>query len=301
MPAHPDPIALLAMLDAGLPDEQRRRRADRMARSALQFYRSALPIMTHNLAGTTTSEHVVQLNGDANLANFGLYMAADGRLCFGLTDFQNSHPGPWEWDVLRLVVDLVVSGRTHGFNGAQRHQAVVRTVRRYRRATLGFVALSEPQLRRARPDEDEMRRLRDFGQAAHLITTRSGRPLSLDRSVRQSTRMPAGRLRQLVDDGQAPPCYHQVRQLHDPLVSAEVVKMASFTMAAYGELCAWALALSHARTGDRFALAAHLSTEQGLEQRLAATAEDYADQNERDHRRFAAAVSAPSAALAFSH
>lgn len=246
---------------------------DLLVRSALHFYRGTPQTMTHRLAGTRTSGPVVQLNGDANLANFGLYTAADDNLCFGLTDFQHTRPGPWEWDVLRLVVDLVVSGRTHGYNGVQRRRAVARAVRKYRRATLGFAALSEPELRKARPDEDEMRRLRDFGQAAHLIATRSGRPLSADRSARPSTRM---------------------------LVSAEVVRMASFTMAAYGELCAWALALSHARTGDRTALAEHLSAEQGLEQRLAATAEDYADQNERDHRRFAAAVSAPSATPALS-
>jgi hypothetical protein len=419
MHTDPDPIAPSAMLDDVLRDERRQRRAHRLARSALHFYRGTLPIMTHHLAGTPTSGLMVQLNGDANLANFGLYTAADGRLEFDLTDFHETHPGPWEWDLFRLVVDLVVSGRTHGFSSPQRNRAVTRAVIRYRRAMIGFACLSDSELRTARPGDDELRRQRELGLATRLVEARSGRSLPDERPFRPHVRRVAGRtalmfdhshvvlpqraggrhgtgLRefiegytttldpesrtliegyeltdvtavrspdesgdvswfllfvrratgeplvlqatvvrgcsldgvlglhgvggshgervvlgqrltqvapdplagwQRVDDGQAPARDYHVRQLRDRIVSAEVARMASFTMSAYGELCAWTLAHGHARTGDRAALAAHLSADPGLEDRLAESAEEYADQNERDHRRFAAAVCESSGVL----
>jgi hypothetical protein len=81
---------------------------------------------------------------------------------------------------------------------------------------------------------------------------------------------------------------YQVHRASYPVLSDGVVRVGSFSMSEYAELCAWTLAHAHARTGDRHAIAAHLTADHAFEQDLADFAETYADQNERDHRRLVA-------------
>ncbi len=102
--------------------------------SAFAFYRGAAAIMAADLAGTPSSGIEVQLCGDAHLENFGVFAAPDRRLVFDVNDFDETLPGPWEWDVKRLAASFAVAGRERGFDEAVRREVVATAVRHYRMA-----------------------------------------------------------------------------------------------------------------------------------------------------------------------
>jgi uncharacterized protein (DUF2252 family) len=89
-----------------------------MAASPLAFLRGSAAVMTADLAATPQMGERVQLCGDAHLANFGIYASPERRLVFDLNDFDETHPGPWEWDVKRLAASFVVASRQNGFSKA---------------------------------------------------------------------------------------------------------------------------------------------------------------------------------------
>jgi uncharacterized protein (DUF2252 family) len=109
-------------------------RYGRMLASAFAFYRGAAAIMAADLAGTPRSGIDVQLCGDAHLENFGVFAAPDRRMVFDVNDFDETLPGPWEWDVKRLAASFAVAGRERGFDKATRRAIVGTTVREYRAA-----------------------------------------------------------------------------------------------------------------------------------------------------------------------
>jgi uncharacterized protein (DUF2252 family) len=113
-------------------------RNGRMAQSAFAFYRGGAAIMAADLSGTPSSGLRAQLCGDAHLLNFGLFETPERTLIFGLNDFDETLPGPIEWDVKRLAVSVEIAGRDLGFDDGQREAAVVATVRAYREAMLAF-------------------------------------------------------------------------------------------------------------------------------------------------------------------
>jgi uncharacterized protein (DUF2252 family) len=108
-------------------------RHGRMGASAFTFYRGAAGIMAADLAATPSTDLVVQLCGDAHLSNFGIFAAPDRRLIFDINDFDETHPGPFEWDVKRLAASFAIGGRDLGFKAADRRAAVAETVGEYRR------------------------------------------------------------------------------------------------------------------------------------------------------------------------
>lgn len=83
----------------------------------------------------------MQLCGDAHLSNFGGYAAPDRRLVFDVNDFDESLPGPWEWDIKRLAASFAVAGRDRAFDSGQRREAILATVRTYREALRRFAAM----------------------------------------------------------------------------------------------------------------------------------------------------------------
>ena len=113
-------------------------RHGRMLASAFAFYRGAAAIMAADLADTPTSGLEVQLCGDAHLENFGAYAAPDRQLVFDCNDFDETLPGPWEWDVKRLAASFAVAGRERGFGEADRRSVVATAVRGYREAMRRF-------------------------------------------------------------------------------------------------------------------------------------------------------------------
>ena len=131
-------------------------RYGRMLVSPFTFYRGAAYPMAADLAAAPRTGLEVQLCGDAHLSNFGAFAAPDRRLVFSINDFDETLPGPFEWDVKRLVASFAVAGRDRGFDAKQR-EAINRTVTRsYRESIRDFAAMSNLDLWYARIDIDEI-------------------------------------------------------------------------------------------------------------------------------------------------
>src|SRR6202012_431860 len=140
----PDPIALLAEQAATRVPELMPVRWGRMMVSPFTYYRGAALPMASDLATTPVSGLAVQACGDAHLSNFGLFGSAERRLVFDVNDFDETLPGPWEWDVKRLAASLEVAARSNGFSGKQRRKIVTASVAGYRRAARRFPAGTDP-------------------------------------------------------------------------------------------------------------------------------------------------------------
>ncbi len=128
----PDPVALLEGQAADRLPELVPIRHGRMAASPFAFYRGAALLMAADLATTPRSGITVQLCGDAHLSNFGLYGTPERRIVFDINDFDETLPGPWEWDVKRLATSFEVNGRDRGFSRTDRRAVVMAGVREYR-------------------------------------------------------------------------------------------------------------------------------------------------------------------------
>ena len=410
-----DPVGLLLDQARSRSPELVPVRHGRMLVSPFTFYRGAALPMAADLVATPSAGLRVQLCGDAHLANFGVFGSPERRLVFDINDFDETLPGPFEWDVKRLVASLVVAGRDNGFAADQTRRAAVAAVARYRNAMREFADSSTMAVWYSRLDvEDTVARFkarlkkrevrksesvaakartRDSTKAVAKLThvtdgqreivpieelaaqlavdpsyaalrslvseyartlapdrqhllgqfrlTRVARkvvgvgsvgtqawillmeaedglaPLLLQakqaqRSVlaayagasrydNQGERVVSGqRLMQAASDiflgwqrttepGGTQTDYY-LRQLRDWKYSAPIEQMDPAAMAAYGELCGWTLARAHARTGDRFAIAAYLGGSGKFDQAVADFGETYADQAVRDHTALAEAV-----------
>jgi uncharacterized protein (DUF2252 family) len=137
-PDRPDPVEVLRAQAGGRVAELLPLRYGRMLASAFAFYRGAAAIMASDLAGTPWSGLRTQLCGDAHLANFGSFASPERELVFDVNDFDETLPGPWEWDVKRLAASVGIAGRDRGFTDRQIGAAVLGTVRAYREAMLAF-------------------------------------------------------------------------------------------------------------------------------------------------------------------
>ncbi|WAU82964.1 DUF2252 domain-containing protein [Streptomyces sp. Qhu-G9] len=417
-----DPLAILEAQSATRLPELVPIRYARMLESPFRFYRGAAAIMASDLADSPSSGLTVQLCGDAHMLNFRLLASPERQLVFDINDFDETLPGPWEWDVKRLATSLAIAGRANGFDDAERARVVSSTVRSYREAMIRFADMRNLDVWYAKIDESlletlaadrlhkrgrknlframDKARTRDSLQAFDKLTrttkhgpriaadppllvpaadllpdvartalerqfqslleryartlasdrrslladyrlvdiarkvvgvgsvgTRcwiflllgrdSGDPLFLQakeagasvlsshvgpsRFSNQGQRVVAGqRLMQAssdiflgwerVDgiDGKRRDFY--LRQLRDWKGIAVPERMRPKDMKAFGQLCGVTLARAHARSGDRIAIAAYLGSGAVFDRALAAFAEAYADQNERDHQTLVDAV-----------
>ena len=422
-PGRADPVALLERQAKTRVPELVPIRYGRMLVSPFTFYRGAALLMANDLAATPRSGLTVQCCGDAHLSNFGVFASPERRLVFDVNDFDETLPGPWEWDVKRLAVSMLIAARSNGFRPKEQDQIVLDTVGRYRTAMATFAAMkdldvwyahmdiesvlkdyasqfkpkavkrSEKTLAKARTkdsmtafskltevvdgqprivdqsplivpldklaqggERDEMfealrqllrgyretlefdRRvlleefqLTDFarkvvgvgsvGTRAYiaLLFGRDGQdPLFLQMKEAEASvlegflgpsefsnhgeRVVVGqRLMQAssdiflgwlhVDSGlDGKPRDFYGRQLKDWKGSAEIEQMVPKGMATYGELCGWTLARAHARSGDRIAIAAYLGNGDSFDRAIVEFSKAYADQNESDYKKLAAAV-----------
>ncbi|HEY1853112.1 MAG TPA: DUF2252 domain-containing protein [Solirubrobacterales bacterium] len=150
-----DPIAILErQAETRVPDLVPIRYG-RMAASPFAFFRGAAAVMAADLAGTPISGLRVQACGDAHLSNFGAFAAPDRRLVFDLNDFDETLPGPWEWDVKRLAASFSIAARERGFKPRKCEAAVMRAVRTYREAMREFASLGNLEVWYARLDVEE--------------------------------------------------------------------------------------------------------------------------------------------------
>ena len=134
----PDPVALLQAQAATRLQELVPIRYGRMLVSPFTFYRGAAAIMAADLSRTPDSGIVVQACGDAHISNFGGFAAQDRRLLFGPNDFDETLPGPWEWDVKRMAASVEIAGRDIGQPADRRRSLVTDCVREYREAMRQF-------------------------------------------------------------------------------------------------------------------------------------------------------------------
>jgi uncharacterized protein (DUF2252 family) len=417
-----DPVGLLLEQEKSRVPELVPIRNGRMLESPFTYYRGAALPMAADLATTPTSGLRVQLCGDAHLSNFGAFASPSRRLVFDVNDFDETLPGPFEWDVKRLAASLAVAGRDNGFGRKDRRQLELAAAESYRTAMRAFagqlfmdvwyahldvddtisefrsqfkakrVAATEKMVAKAHT-QDSMRALGKLttevdGQRRIIsqppliepveelfpemqadeiyklireVLGKYQRTLASDRkhlveyftlvqlarkvvgvgsvgtrawialmeggdgteplflqakeaqlSVlaaycgrsqyrNQGERVVAGQLLMQAEsdiflgwthasdpDGVDRDFY--VRQLKDWKLSAPIEQMNPSGMRAYARMCGWTLARAHARSGDRVALAAYLGGSAKFDHAIAAFAETYADQNERDHAALQAAV-----------
>ena len=150
-PTRPDPVALLEEQAASRVADLVPIRYGRMLVSPFTFYRGAALIMAADLATTPDTGITVQLCGDAHLSNFGVFGSPERRMLFDINDFDETLPGPWEWDIKRMAASFEIMGRHRGFDAAERRTAVVAGVAEYRErmreaAGLGTLAAWYDQL-----------------------------------------------------------------------------------------------------------------------------------------------------------
>jgi hypothetical protein len=126
--ARPDPIELLQRQAQTRVPELVPIRYGRMLVSPFTFYRGAAMIMAHDLASTPRSGLRVQCCGDAHLSNFGMFASPERRLVFDINDFDETLPGPWEWDVKRLAASMLIAARDNGYRVKDQQRVVLDTV-----------------------------------------------------------------------------------------------------------------------------------------------------------------------------
>ena len=155
-PRRADPVELLERQAKSRVPELVPIRYGRMLVSPFTFYRGAAMIMANDLAATPRSGLTVQCCGDAHLSNFGVFASPERRLVFDVNDFDETLPGPWEWDVKRLAASMLIAARDNGFRAKEQHRIVLDTVGRYRTAMADFAAMKQLEVWYSHLDIDSL-------------------------------------------------------------------------------------------------------------------------------------------------
>jgi uncharacterized protein (DUF2252 family) len=186
-----------------------------MAASPFAFLRGSAAVMAADLASQPHTGLTVQLCGDAHLLNFGLYASPERALLFDLNDFDETFPGPFEWDVKRLAASVAVAGRENGHSDTKAHRAALEATAAYRTALRGLARKGELAVWYERIDADSLLPL--VRSARHRRRVES----SLTRARRRTSLHAVGKLTETVDGRR--------RIVHDPplLEPAGAADMAS--------------------------------------------------------------------------
>jgi uncharacterized protein (DUF2252 family) len=152
----PDPVALLEEQNSAREPDLVPVRHGRMLVSPFTFYRGAAKIMAADLQDTPTAGLHVQLCGDAHLSNFGVFASPERRLLFDLNDFDETLPGPFEWDVKRLAASFTIAARHNGYSKADTRAATLASVTAYREAMAGFAEMGTMDIWYAHLSEDHL-------------------------------------------------------------------------------------------------------------------------------------------------
>jgi uncharacterized protein (DUF2252 family) len=165
-----DPIKLLERQAASRVPELVPIRYGRMLVSPFAFYRGAAMIMAGDLAATPRSGLTVQCCGDAHLSNFGVFASPERQLVFDVNDFDETLPGPWEWDIKRLATSMVIAARENSFTAKHQHRIVLDTVREYRTAMARFAAMKNLDVWYAHLDVEAT--LKELGSQLHATVVK---------------------------------------------------------------------------------------------------------------------------------
>jgi uncharacterized protein (DUF2252 family) len=216
-PDRPDPVALLADQAATRVRELIPIRYGRMLVSPFTFYRGAAAVMAADLATTPRTGIVVQTCGDAHISNFGGFAAPDRRLIFGPNDFDETLPGPWEWDVKRMAASVEIAGRDVGLPADRRRWIVSSCVREYREGMRAFAGMSHLDVWYERLNASELvgrfgGRLGRRGRIVFAKPFATARRKTSLRAVKKLTERVDGQLR----FRSVPPLLVPLRELFDP-------------------------------------------------------------------------------------
>ncbi|MGH4027796.1 DUF2252 domain-containing protein [Actinomycetota bacterium Odt1-20B] len=198
----PDPVAVLERQGVDRVQELLPIRYGRMSASPFSFLRGAAAIMTGDLAGQRRTGLTVQLCGDAHLLNFGVFASPERSLLFDLNDFDETYPGPFEWDVKRLAASVAVAAHENGHTEARAHQAAGAAARAYRTAMRRLAGLGELAAWYEHIDAHALLPLIREGRSRERAAA------SLDRARRRTSLHALGKLTELVDGRR--------RIIHDP-------------------------------------------------------------------------------------
>lgn len=192
----PDPLDILEAQSASRLPELVPIRYARMSESPFRFYRGAAAVMAADLAATPVSGIRAQLCGDAHMMNFRLLASPERNLVFDINDFDETLPGPWEWDVKRLAASVVIAARANGFDDAERADTVCAAVRAYREAMHRFAGMRNLDVWYAHVDAARLREL-----AAERLAKRGRKGLAraLDEARGRDSLQAFGKLAEVVD------------------------------------------------------------------------------------------------------
>ena len=163
----PDPVELLVEQNRNREPDLVPVRHGRMMVSPFTFYRGAAAVMAADLAGTPTAGLTVQLCGDAHLSNFGGFASPERQLMFGLNDFDETLPGPFEYDLKRMAASFTIAARNNGFSAEDTEQVTLESVRAYREAMTEFAGMRTLDVWYAHMSE------RDVQDALHAVQQKS--------------------------------------------------------------------------------------------------------------------------------
>ena len=189
----PDPVGLLQEQNVTREPDLVPVRHGRMLVSPFTFYRGAATIMAADLAGSPTAGLQVQLCGDAHLSNFGAFGSPERRLLFDLNDFDETLPGPFEWDVKRMAASFMVAARNNGFGKADARAATQASVAAYRETMADFATMGTLAIWYAHLNEDEL--LKAVGSAAAEASKVSKKAAKAAKRVAKSARKGAAKAR----------------------------------------------------------------------------------------------------------
>jgi uncharacterized protein (DUF2252 family) len=210
-----NPIAILKRQNKTRVPELVPIRHGRMSVSAFTFYRGGAGIMAADLGTAPHTNLMVQLCGDAHLSNFGIFAAPDRRLIFDINDFDETHQGPFEWDVKRLAASFAIAGRDRGFKKGECHAAVAEAVGEYRREMRRLAGLRTIDVWYQRLDLDALERYRSAvsGKAAKRYDR------AVAKAERKNSLRAFGKLTHAVDG--------ELRIVSDPPVIVPVEELAN--------------------------------------------------------------------------
>jgi len=181
-----NPIELLCQQEADRLSWLVPVRHSRMAENPFAFFRGAAVVMAADLARNPHSGVMVQLCGDAHLLNFGFYGSPERQLLFDINDFDETHPGPFEWDVIRLATSLLLAGSNLGLSEKQQEKVCRRGVQAYAEAMARFAALPFLEMWVAKLPLEELMKQRTRGSLqSHLKQVTA---MALQRDSRQAVR-----------------------------------------------------------------------------------------------------------------
>jgi uncharacterized protein (DUF2252 family) len=166
-----DPMAILAAQEEDRLQNLVPLRHERMAESAFAYYRGTPAVMAFDLGSTPRSDIIVQASGDAHISNFGLFASPERTLVFDTNDFDETLPGPWEWDVKRLAASVVIAGRANGFSPARVRESTMGAVRGYRQWMARYAGMRLLEVWYASITDAD---IREAAEATGLMAGRAG-------------------------------------------------------------------------------------------------------------------------------